>query len=137
MKEHPTSQCESLMCFNSFGTTMEPLCHRGIRYIRIHRQYFGLFMGFVGNKINRISSSGLHVEVGSENNYVTYIDELDLPDLLDQLHGGVTVDEERLGVVAELQRLQPLRHRCGVVAIVTDRSHLQYRQEGDGEEGEK
>lgn len=59
---------------------------------------------------------------------MTYIDELDLPDLLDQLHGGVTVNEERLGVVAELQRLQPLCHRRGVVAIVTDRSHL-YRQE--------
>lgn len=55
---------------------------------------------------------------------MTHIDELDLPDLFDQLHGGVTVDEEGLGVVAELQRLQPLCHRRGVVAIVTDRSHL-------------
>lgn len=55
---------------------------------------------------------------------VTYIDELDLPDLLDQLHGGVAVDEEGLGVVAELQRLQPLGHRRGVVAVVADRPHL-------------
>lgn len=54
----------------------------------------------------------------------TYIDELDLPDLLDQLHGGVAVDEEGLGVVAELQRLQPLGHRRGVVAVVADRPHL-------------
>lgn len=72
-----------------------------------------------------------HVEAGSE--IVTYIDELDLPDLLDQLHGGVTVDEERLGVVAELQRLQPLCHRRGVVAIVTNGPHLRYRQEGERE----
>lgn len=55
---------------------------------------------------------------------VTYIDELNLPDLLDQLHGGVAVDEEGLGVVAELQRLQPLGHRRGVVAVVADRPHL-------------
>lgn len=55
---------------------------------------------------------------------MTYIDELDLPDLLDQLHGGVAVDEEGLGVVAELQRLQPLGHRRGVVAVVADRPHL-------------
>lgn len=40
------------------------------------------------------------VEVGRGE--MTYIDELDLPDLLDQLHGSVTVDEEGLGVVAEL-----------------------------------
>ncbi|KAF3859251.1 hypothetical protein F7725_021650 [Dissostichus mawsoni] len=40
--------------------------------------------------------------------------------LLHQLHGGVAVDEEGLGVVAELQRLQPLGHRRGVVAIVAD-----------------
>lgn len=55
---------------------------------------------------------------------MTYIDKLDLPDLLDQLHGGVAVDEEGLGVVAELQRLQPLGHRRGVVAVVADRPHL-------------
>lgn len=40
----------------------------------------------------------------------TYVDELDLPDLLDQLHGGVAVDEERFGVVSQLQRLQPFGH---------------------------
>lgn len=62
---------------------------------------------------------------------VTYIDELDLPDLLDQLHGCVTVDEEGLGVVAELQRLQPLCHRRGVVAIVTDGPHLWHREQGE------
>ena len=62
---------------------------------------------------------------------MTYIDELDLPDLLHQLHGGVAVDEEGLGVVAELQRLQPLGHRRGVVAIVANRSHLQDRQKRD------
>jgi len=55
---------------------------------------------------------------------LTHVDELDLPDLLHQLHGRVAVDEERLGVVAELQRLQPLGHRRGVVAIVADGSHL-------------
>ncbi len=44
-----------------------------------------------------------HAKEGSKNKDVTYIDELDLPDLLDQLHGGVTVDEEGLGVVAKLQ----------------------------------
>lgn len=60
----------------------------------------------------------------------THVDELDLPDLLHQLHGGVAVDEEGLGVVSELQRLQPLRHRSGVIAIVTDRSHLQERHAG-------
>lgn len=58
----------------------------------------------------------------------TYIDELDLPDLLDQLHGGVAVDEEGLGVVAELQRLQPLGHRRGVVAVVADGPHLRAGQ---------
>lgn len=58
----------------------------------------------------------------------THVDELDLPDLLHQLHGGVAVDEEGLGVVSQLQRLQPLRHRRGVVAVVADRPHL---QEGD------
>lgn len=54
----------------------------------------------------------------------TYIDQLNLPDLFDQLHGRVAVDEERLCVVAELQRLQPLGHWRGVVAIVAHRSHL-------------
>ena len=62
---------------------------------------------------------------------MTHIDELDLPDLLDQLHGGVAVDEEGLGVVAELQRLEPLGHRRRVVAIVTDGSHLQHRERSD------
>lgn len=33
---------------------------------------------------------------------MTYIDELDFPDLLDQLHGRVTVDEEGLGVITKL-----------------------------------
>lgn len=33
---------------------------------------------------------------------MTYIDELDFPDLLDQLHGSVTVDEEGLGVITKL-----------------------------------
>lgn len=64
---------------------------------------------------------------------MTYIDELDLPDLLDQLHGGVAVDEEGLGVVAELQRLQPLGHRRGVVAVVADGPHL--RGAGGGVRG--
>lgn len=58
----------------------------------------------------------------------THVDELDLPDLLHQLHGGVAIDEEGLGVVSQLQRLQPLRHRRGIVAIVADWPHL---QEGD------
>lgn len=40
----------------------------------------------------------------------TYINQLNLPDLLDQFHGGVTIDQEGLGVIAELQRLQPLSH---------------------------
>lgn len=55
----------------------------------------------------------------------THVDELDLPDLLHQLHGGVAVDEEGLGVVSQLQRLQPLRHGRGIVAVVADRPHLQ------------
>lgn len=63
---------------------------------------------------------------------LTYINELDLPDLLDQLHGRVAVDEEGLGVVAELQRLQPLGHRRGVVAVVADRPHL--REGGETEQ---
>lgn len=54
----------------------------------------------------------------------THVDKLDLPDLLHQLHGGITIDEEGLGVVSKLQRLQPLRHRRGIIAIVTDRPHL-------------
>lgn len=63
---------------------------------------------------------------------VTYVDELNLPDLLDQLHGGVAVDEEGLGVVAQLQRLQPLGHRRGVVAVVADGPHLRVAGEGVG-----
>lgn len=58
----------------------------------------------------------------------THVDEFDLPDLLHQLHGGIAIDEEGLGVVSELQRLQPLRHRRGVIAIVTDWPHLQERE---------
>lgn len=38
-----------------------------------------------------------------ERNNQTHVDELNLPDLFDQLHGGVTIDEKRLCVVAELQ----------------------------------
>lgn len=57
----------------------------------------------------------------------TYIDQLNLPDLFDQLHGGVTVDEERLGVVAKLQRLQPLCHWRGIVAVVANGPHLLWR----------
>lgn len=65
--------------------------------------------------------------------HVTYVDELDLPDLLDQLHGGVAVDEEGLGVVAQLQRLQPLSHRRRVVAVVADGPHLR----ATGDEGKR
>lgn len=67
---------------------------------------------------------------------MTYVDELDLPDLLDQLHGGVAVDEEGLGVVAQLQRLQPLGHRRGVVAVVADGPYLRAAG-GGGEEGKE
>lgn len=69
-----------------------------------------------------------HREVGMRKR--THIDELDFPDLLHQLHGGVAIDEEGLGVVSQLQRLQPLRHRRGVIAIITDRPHLQERDAG-------
>lgn len=39
----------------------------------------------------------------TEDNFGTYIDELNLPDLLHQFHGGVAIDEERLGVVSQLE----------------------------------
>lgn len=65
----------------------------------------------------------------------THVDELDLPDLLHQLHGGVAVDEEGLGVVSQLQRLQPLRHRRGVVAVVADGPHLRGERRRSGMAG--
>lgn len=68
---------------------------------------------------------------------MTHVDELDLPDLLDQLHGGVAVDEEGLGVVAQLQRLQPLGHRRRVVAVVADGPHLRAAEEEEGGREEK
>lgn len=33
---------------------------------------------------------------------MTYVDELNFPDLLDQLHRSVTIDEEGLGVITKL-----------------------------------
>lgn len=68
---------------------------------------------------------------------MTHVDELDLPDLLDQLHGGVAVDEEGLGVVAQLQRLQPLGHRRRVVAVVADGPHLWRRRRRGGGKRER
>lgn len=71
-----------------------------------------------------VCKKGKRKKVFDFREHVTYIDELDLPDLLDQLHGGVAVDEEGLGVVAQFQRLQPLGHRRRVVAVVADGPHL-------------
>ena len=64
----------------------------------------------------------------------THVDEFNLPDLLDQLHGGVAIDEEGLGVVSQFQGLQPLRYRRGVVPVIAHGTHLQ-REKGQRKKG--
>lgn len=79
------------------------------------------------------AGSALHPDYLSHGGVgATHVDELDLPDLLHQLHGGVAVDEEGLGVVSQLQRLQPLCHRRGVVAVVADGPHLRGERRRSG-----
>lgn len=98
-----------------------------ISQITLHTAFLSWWFQLITQVILPLGGVKFHTEGLRKR---THVDELDLPDLLHQLHGGVAVDEERLGVVSQLQRLQPLRHRRGVISIVTHRPHLREKDAG-------
>lgn len=74
---------------------------------------------------NKIHVTSKAEQLRCQRERATYIDKFNLPDFFQQVHRCVAIDEKGFGVVPQLDGIQPLSDRGGMVAIMANGSHLQ------------